>query len=110
VVERVHEAIRRGHRWPECLEVVAKDLDCGPDAVLRQWRLCADRDAIRAAVAAKTGDPFAYVTRVLIPDPQARCLPGRTDCSSDADNLVKRLSDDTFAQPVARPMLTAIRG
>jgi hypothetical protein len=103
--------------WVHCVpELVA--LSGKAESTVRKWigkglskhSPVALRDAIRAAVAAKTGDPFAYVTRVLIPDPQARGSPGRADCASAADELVKRLSDDTFAQPVARPMLTAVRG
>lgn len=103
--------------WVHCLpELVA--LSGKAEGTVRKWigkglskhSPEALRDAIRAAVAAKTGDPFAYVTRVLIPDPQARGSPPRIDCAAASDNLVKRLSDDTFAQPVARPMLTAVRG
>jgi len=103
--------------WVHCLpELVA--LSGKAEGTVRKWigkglskhSPVALRDAIRAAVAAKTGDPFAYVTRVLIPDPQARGSPPRIDCAAASDNLVKRLSDDTFAQPVARPMLTAVRG
>jgi hypothetical protein len=103
--------------WVHCVpELVA--LSGKAEGTVRKWigkglskhSPVALRDAIRAAVAAKTGDPFAYVTRVLIPDPQARGSPGRADCASAADELVKRLSDDTFAQPMARPLLTAVRG
>jgi hypothetical protein len=76
---------------------------------LSQFDPEAVRDAFAAAIAAKSGDPFAYATRVLIPNPKARGSP-KQDCASAASDLAERLSDDTFAQPVARPMLTAVRG
>ena len=54
VVARVHEAIRRGHRWPSCLDVVGEELGCGPDAVLKKWNDCPRtwRDDIRADIDA----------------------------------------------------------
>jgi hypothetical protein len=76
---------------------------------LSQFDPEAVRDAFAAAIAAKSGDPFAYATRVLIPNPKARGSP-KQDCASAASDLAERLSDDTFAQPVVRPMLTAVRG
>jgi hypothetical protein len=76
---------------------------------LSQFDPEAVRDAFAAAIAAKSGDPFAYATRVLIPNPKARGSP-KQDCASAASDLAERLSDDTFSQPVARPMLAAVRG
>jgi hypothetical protein len=52
VVTRVQEAILRGHRWPDCLKVVAADLGCGQDAVLKKWNDYPKtwRDDLRAEV------------------------------------------------------------
>jgi uncharacterized protein YdaU (DUF1376 family) len=50
------------------------------------------RDAMRAAIAAKTGDPFPYVVRILTPDPRSRGSP-KADKPSVQD-VARRLAEE----------------
>jgi uncharacterized protein YdaU (DUF1376 family) len=60
------------------------------------------RDAMRAAIAAKTGDPFPYVVRILTADPRSRGSPrsnggGRRNAFMDlALDLHNRGNDDRY--------------
>jgi hypothetical protein len=76
---------------------------------LSQFDPEAVRDAFAAAIAAKSGDPFAYATRVLIPNPKARGSP-KQDCADASIALVEDIRNETFARSLAVPMLTAVRG
>jgi hypothetical protein len=92
-----------------------------PEPTVRRWigKVLASHDAepveraMLAAIAAKTGDPFAYATRVLTPDPKARGSPSdrKPTVHDAAAALVEwtRTNEQHSEPPALRPMLTSVR-